>query len=279
MPVILKRWMFIILAALLLASCSSTYVYNRLDWLIPWYVNSYVDLSREQRQSLQEQILPLLQWHRQEELVRYQQLQDQAERELAYPINAGQVQNWIAEIILATTRIEESMLEPALEFGTGISDQQMKEFINSLHEKQDEYEDEFLSRSDQEYIEENAENLQELMQRLLGSLNKKQKQRLQQGAQAMQRFDAIWLESRRQWLDELTILLQRDQGWQEKVRQAYRVRELNRPPQYRQIVAHNIAVIADALADVLNSRTDKQRKHATREFQNMRETLGDLGSE
>ena len=59
------------LLTLLAAGCTMSFTYNHLDWLIPWYVDDYVDLSRQQRQVLQSQLGPVLQWHREEELEHY----------------------------------------------------------------------------------------------------------------------------------------------------------------------------------------------------------------
>ena len=40
----------LLLSTLLLAACMASFAYNRLDWLIPWWVDGYVDLTRDQRQ-------------------------------------------------------------------------------------------------------------------------------------------------------------------------------------------------------------------------------------
>jgi hypothetical protein len=270
-----RGWCLLVpaLVVLLIAGCVGSFAYHRLDWLIPWYVDDYVDLSREQRESLRDQLLPLLQWHREEELARYQLLLDEVEKAMQQQVTAAQVEGWIAELMQAISRVEETMLDLALEFGAGISDAQMQEFISSMHKEQDEYEDEFLSRTQAEYVHENAENLEGMLERLTGHLGHGQKQRLQQAAQSMQRFDAVWLEERQQWLAQLEVLLQREEGWQSEVRQGYLARELNRPAQYTEIVDHNIRVIAAALADVLNSRSDKQKKHTAHEFVDMRKSL------
>jgi hypothetical protein len=270
------KTVLLLLTILLLASCSSSFVYNRLDWLIPWWVDGYVDLTREQKESLRDQLMPLLQWHRQEELARYQEILNQLEAELEHPLAADQVKSWSDELFQASQRVEQSMLQLALEFGATISDQQISEFIASMEEQQAEFEEEFLSRTDEEYSKENAKNLVRLLERLLGRLTPDQKNRLLQAAQAMQRFDAVWLEDRRQWLDQLQPLLARQVGWQEEIMQAYVRRESNRPPQYAQIVEHNMNVIAQAIAEVLNSRSAKQNGHAARAFDELRETLEKL---
>ena len=55
----LPRKVISALLLLMLTGCSgTTFVYNRLDFLIPWYVGKYVDLTRLQKQLLDEQLDP-----------------------------------------------------------------------------------------------------------------------------------------------------------------------------------------------------------------------------
>ncbi len=57
---------------LVLTACSgTTLVYNRLDTILPWYVDDYVDLDNPQQQLLDQTLQPFLRWHRQQELPRY----------------------------------------------------------------------------------------------------------------------------------------------------------------------------------------------------------------
>ena len=58
-----------------LVGCSSTtFFYNRLDFLLPWYLESYVDLNQEQRKNLNELLEPFFEWHREEELPKYAEI-------------------------------------------------------------------------------------------------------------------------------------------------------------------------------------------------------------
>ena len=57
---------------LLLAACSSTtFFYNRLDFILPWYVDDFAELNGEQEKYLDELLAPFLHWHRAQELPRY----------------------------------------------------------------------------------------------------------------------------------------------------------------------------------------------------------------
>ena len=101
-------------SSILLIGCTASFTYNRLNWLIPWYVDGYVDLTREQRKALAGQLEPLLQWHRREELLRYVAILDRIERDLAAPLTAATVQEWTDEIVAAIDRTENYMLDVAL---------------------------------------------------------------------------------------------------------------------------------------------------------------------
>lgn len=265
-----RKLLAVVLLTLLVAGCTMSFTYNHLDWLIPWYVDDYVDLSRQQRQLLQGQLGPVLQWHREEELERYLELLDRVEADLAGEVSAAQVRSWADEIIAAVERVEENMVSVALEFGATLSDEQLAEFMESVWEEHREYEEDFLARSDKEYVEENAENLEEFLERFTGRLNDEQEAILLQAAESLQRFDAIWVEDHEKWLNTLGPLLQRKPGWENAIREAYANRTRQRSTQYTELLEYNMEVVSQAIADVLNRLNDKQRKHLDNEIEDLR---------
>lgn len=258
------------LLTLLAAGCTMSFTYNHLDWLIPWYVDDYVDLSRQQRQLLQGQLGPVLQWHREEELEHYLELLDQIEADLAGEVTTAQVRSWADEIIAAVERVEENMVSVALQFGATLSDEQLAEFMESVWEEHREYEEEFLSRSEEEYVEENAKNLEEFLERFTGRLDDEQEAILLQAAESLHRFDAVWLKDHEQWLNTLGPLLQRKPGWEDAVREAYANRTRQQSPEYTELLEYNMEVVSQAIADVLNRLNDRQRKHLIDEIEDLR---------
>jgi hypothetical protein len=266
------------LCAALLVGCTATFTYNHLDWLIPWYVDGYVDLTRDQRKILESQLEPLLRWHREEELVRYVAMLDRIERDLGTGVSAAVVQSWTDDVMVALERTESSMLLLALDFSATLSDAQMAEFGASLWERQREYEKEFLGRSEEEYRRDSYDSLADFLRRFTGPLQSAQKERLQAAAGSLLRFDSAWLEERALWLKTLEPLLQREPGWQQRVQAAYAARKDQRTPRYREYLAHNVGVISAALADVLNQLDSKQRKAMAREFDDLRSRLRELAA-
>jgi flagellar biosynthesis chaperone FliJ len=272
----IKTVIALLLVILLLAGCTSAFVYNRLDWLIPWYVDGYMDITRDQRQMLRQQLAPTLDWHREEELARYIDILDHIETGIEGSVDAAWVRARIDEMLDAAQRVEKSMLSVALEFGEDISDEQVQEFIDSLWEEQKEYEEEFTERSDEEYASDDYDNIAEFLQRFLGRLTPEQKSVLREASQSLQRFDQAWMEDRRQWLQNLEPLLAREDGWQEAVMDLYRARKQNRAPAYTESYEHNLAIISEAVAEVVGMMNERQKQHAADEIDGLRDKLNKL---
>ena len=265
------------LALLFLSACTSGFVYNRLDWLIPWYVDGYVDLTRAQRDVLRAQLAPSLAWHREEELARYADLLERVEADLEGTVTPAMVRSWAEELLDAAQRVERSMMEVALEFGGEVSEAQIREFIASLWERQGEYEEEFLERDDAEYAEDDYENLYDFLKRFVGRLEPEQRAVLREAAGELRRFDRAWLEERRAWLETLQpLLLERAPGWQDAVMAAYEARIDQRTPAYFAAFEHNLEQITVAYAWVLSNLTERQRARAAKELQQLQSTLRKL---
>ena len=122
----IRKILAILLLPLLLTSCTVSFTYNHLDWIIPWYVDDYVDLTRDQKKSLRQQLEPILTWHREEELVRYVEILDGIEASLAQPLTAEEVNRWIQQIVDAAERTEFRMLQLGLGFSDELTDAQMQ---------------------------------------------------------------------------------------------------------------------------------------------------------
>ena len=257
---------------LMLAGCTSL-AYNRLDWLIPWYVDGYVDLTSEQRKLLRNKLTSPLDWHRQEELANYIDILNRIEADLDGEVTADTVRRWADEMFDAAVRVQRSLLAVALEFGTQVSDEQVEEFVVSLWERHEEMEEELRARSYAEYTDDDYDSLVETLQRFLGRLSRQQKAILREASNKLVRFDKAWLDEGRAWLNKMEILLQREAGWQEAIMQAYDARASLRSAEYRAAFEHNMGLVTQAYAEVIGTMSERQRKRAQNEFDDLRRML------
>ena len=265
------------LLVVILGACSSTtFVYNRLDIILPWYLDDYVDLSREQNKMLDGLLQPFLRWHRREELPQYVLILQDIEQSLNHEVTQEAIEKTFSEIERAWLRLEDRSLGWMLELGGELSDEQIAEFLAVLQEEQEEYEEKYLPRSEEEYQEESYANFVDGLEDYLGRLSKDQKTSLQQSASKLVRMDGLWLEERANWLANLNRLLQREPGWQQELRQLKAEREENYSNQYNEMYAHNLVVIQSAIAMAINNRSKKQDKRLRNKLKNLREDFEEL---
>ena len=265
-----------VLLALLLAGCGNTFLYNRLDWLIGWYVDDYVELSRAQEKVFQQRLRPVLDWHRREELALYAALLQQIEADSAAPLDADTVQDWSRQLLLALERIEARLWPLIHEIGADLDQAQMAGLLENIRARQRELEEEYLTRTDEEYAEDNFDRLSENLRDFLGPLSAAQEDQITRAAQAMRRLDQAWLEERRLWLKTLQRLSAREPGWQAALRAAWAQRKERRTPRYHAHRRHNMDIIHALVADVLNARSARQNRHLQRELDSLRDDLQTL---
>ncbi len=262
---------------LLLGGCSSTtFLYNRLDLILPWYLGDYVDLDRSQKKQLKALLEPFLEWHRREELPAYLDILSQIEERLDEEVTADDIGAIATEFEAAWFRLEARAMEWMLELGEGLTDQQMADFVQRLWDKQKEYEEKYLERDIAEYREDAYDSLLDNSSDYLGRLDWGQRGMLEEAAGKLKRADKVWLKERATWMQRLEDILQREPGWQQALLDAMAARDETVSQQYLDVYTHNTSVVYEAIADLLNSRTDKQDQRLRRKLTDLREDIEGL---
>ena len=263
----------------LLWGCSSaSFFYNRLDFFLPWYVDGYTDLNAEQESFLDERLQPFLDWHRGSELPCYVALIDQSEAALAEDLTQEEIITLSRRFELAWYRTQEEALDWLLELGEQLDDGQIEKFLEETREKQAEYEKEYLERSDAEFVEDSYERMVDTSQDYLGRLQKEQRAVLRTASEKLTRSDTLWLAERAKFIAALEGLLAREPGWQQQVRDLIAAQSQAPSPQYQQVLDHNLDIMQQATAEIVNTRTAKQDKHLRDELQDLRGELHQLAA-
>ncbi len=268
---------YLLLALLVLGGCSSTtFVYNRLDFLLPWYLDDYVELNTVQDQFLDDQLQPFLAWHRDLELPLYLQILDDIDRRLDRQLTVDDIAAISLEFEDAWFRLEDRALDWLLALGERLTQEQVQEFLAALWEQQEKYEKKYLKRSDQEYRRDSYDSLVDNLQDYLGRMDKDQKQVLESASEQLMRSDAIWLRERASWVQRMEEFMRREPGWQQAVRDSIKRRSETVAADYVELYEHNLGVIYAALAETLNSRTEKQDTRLRKKIADLREDLQTL---
>jgi hypothetical protein len=273
-----SRRLFVVALCVLLGGCSSTtrFFYNRLNIVLPWYLERYVDLDRGQAQQFDAQVEALLAWHRREELPQYVLLLDDVLARLDGPLTTADVIEFGDEAELAWYRVRDRALDELLLLGAQLSDEQVGEFLAKLQEKQEKFEDKYLPRDEEEFRDDAADNLRDTLEDYLGRLDPPQREIVLAAARDLQRSDALWLAERQRWIDVLHTELVRAPGWQQRIRRQVLGWEATLDSDTTSAYDHNTLVVQEAIAAVVDARSDKQDRRLRRKLVDLRDDLQQL---
>ena len=249
-----------LILVLFLGGCSSiTFIYNQFDNLFPWYLQSYVDLDRDQKKYLDELLTPFFQWHRVEEMPKYAQIIGDLELAINDEIDIESIALITHNVEESWFRLEDQMIMWATPLARELSDEQINKFIQVLKTKTTQSEKKLLLRNDQVYQSDSYKSLRKNLRRFMGSLTKDQLELVKITSQEMRRVDAERIQSRKAFNEKLSLILQREQGWEERLKKITHSDDLV-AENYQSTYAFNTDLIQQLLVAILNSRNDKQDK-------------------
>lgn len=256
-----SRWTWFVLLGLLVGCSSTTFLYNRLDTLIGWYVNDYVSLTREQEALFDKQLEALHAWHRQEELPQYISLLNGVDKALDKPLTNAELDPLYDRFLAAAERLRVKMTAIAIDFGSELTLEQRLAFVASVRANQQTWYDERVDMSDAEYRKLLVNRFTDNLADFLGRLNGEQRHLIAERTKGMLRLHEEWHTQRSRWLDRLTAALRDNpDNWQTPVREALDSWDSDQSEAYRATLAHNQMISRKLILDIVNSRTPRQDK-------------------
>ena len=274
MQKILKKFSLIIL--IFLTGCSSTtFIYNRIDFLLPWYLASYVDLSRDQKQYLDELLIPFFSWHRNDELPRYAEIINNVEDILDSEVKVENIVLITQDVEESWFRLEDELLLWILPLTRDLSDEQIINFLQVMQTKIIESENKYLKRNNQVYQKDNYNRLRKNLRRFIGTMSKEQLDLVKIASKSMRRVDTEWMQNRKKLVANLGSILQRKEGWEKRFISITQRDDLV-SKNYRENFAYNIDITNHLIAAILNTRTKKQDKKLRTQLKRYRTDIESL---
>ncbi len=168
-------------AAWLLSGCSAVrFAYDNADAYLRWRANSYVDLSGDAYDQLDERIDDFFGWHRAHALPQYARLFDEAASKVGKGLSRGDLV-WGYDSVMGqareSLRAAAERMAPLLD---NLSDQQLERMQQRFEEDNRKFRRENLRGSEEERRKRRAKRTQERLEDWVGALDSGQVQRVRQ---------------------------------------------------------------------------------------------------
>lgn len=265
--------------SLLLGACSRFgLAYRNLDWLLPWRLNDYLALDREQHAWLRPRLRAHLDWHCSVELPRYRDWLQRTQQVLEQPHpDARQLAAQFNEADVALQRIAVAITPTAVELLRGLDPKQVAELYAALDEDNREDREDFLEPPLALQISERAERMERRLRPWLGRLHDRQRVRIARWAREMGGQNRLWLDNRLRWQTELRAALEarHSADFPARLTRLLQEREAYYDADYRAAYRRARLALAELFSDLLGSADTRQRERLLHRLRNLGRDLAE----
>ena len=203
----------LLLLSALLGGCSNIRLaYGNASQLTWWWVDGYVDFSREQAPQVKQGIDRLFDWHRATQLPEYTAVLGAAQAQILEPTTAALACRWNDKLREKLEPTLQRALQLAAEQLPGLGEAQFKHIEQRYAKANDELRDDFLQADAAERQAESFKRALERTGRLYGPLGEAQKKVVRDGVAASPFDPALWLQERQRRQRDVLATLRRLAG-------------------------------------------------------------------
>ena len=257
-------WLLVVaLLASLLAACSFKTVYNRLDVLIPEYVEGLVTIDDALENNLRQRSTELLEWHRHTQLVQYADWLRAFQGEVGkLTIDSARYYAMEAERFwdAMSARIDREMAEllPLLDAS------QQKELFASITEKNEDFADEYIDVDAAERRTNYYERTRDTYESWVGDLSEAQEQTIRQATDRLLDGARLRLDRREEWQAGIQVILAGPGSREQKSQLLHDYLqnfEFSKAQSLDSKIAVNKDIIAELTVAISNSMNEEQAGH------------------
>jgi len=248
------------------AACSFKTLYNRLDYLIPEYVEGMVTLDDVLEQKLEQRTRGLLNWHRNTQLKQYAEWLSAIQRDMGTRLTEEKVEQRIKEMDKFWRSLAEKVNDEMAYLLPLLDKEQQEELFINLEDKNKEFREEFADLNDEQRIDDYIEDISGIYENWIGELTEKQEQFVEQAAAVLVSTAELRFQRRLLWQHGIREILTEDgstQSKSEKLRQFMAGYEDVDDESTKQKSDINKKIIVRLTVQISHSMTAEQKEYFT----------------
>ncbi|EAT12934.1 hypothetical protein HF888_01220 [Bermanella marisrubri] len=276
----MRKFLLAFLIIGLVTGCSSRFAYNNLDWIIPWYLDDYIEFEGEQESAVKARLIETLNWHRQQQLPIYIKDIDQLQQQIEQgPLSQQQWLDVINHVYGYWLTIRNQFVDDLVVLSPQLTQDQVNQLFAELEERNQDREEDWQDLNASEHKEKRYERLSEQVEDFVGDLTNQQLDRIQMAVDQMQETTEVRLQYLRDYQTQLRQVFKQAASDEARIKQLANILKQTdkyKPQQYRDILQHNRSVVAQLFADLQASLTANQKRQLIEKLADLRLDLKEL---
>ncbi|MCW2267642.1 hypothetical protein D3C77_58170 [compost metagenome] len=280
LPKYLRTLLLLVLPALLVLACSRIdLAYRNLDMLVPWSLNDYLNMNRQQKTWLNQRLKQHLAWHCRTQLPGYLTWIDEVRQMVAdNQVTDQQLQLRTQEAKQAIAKVADQITPSAAQLLRAMDDEQVHEmrqaFAEDISERQAKYVKTPLARQ----IEQRAERMEKRLTPWLGELSSQQRLRIMTWSQGLGEQNRQWIANRANWQAHFSAAMDQrhTDAFEPQLVRLLKNRESLWTPEYRQAYQRTEKAARQLLVDLMAQSSEQQRTHLEQKLDQVRKDFSEL---
>lgn len=276
----LRPFLLMLVPALLVVACSRIdLAYRNLDVLVPWSLNDYLDMNRQQKAWLNQRLKQHLAWHCRTQLPGYLTWIDEVRQMVASDqVTDQQLQVRTQEAKQAIAKVADQITPSAAQLLRAMDDDQVREmrqaFADDIRERQARVVKTPLARQ----IETRAERMEKRLTPWLGKLSPQQQLRIMTWSQGLGEQNRLSIANRANWQAHFSAAMEQRKSdkFEPRLEQLLKNRESLWTPEYRQANQRSEQAARRLLVDLMAQSSEQQRQHLEQKLGQVRKDFSEM---
>lgn len=237
--------------------------YRNLDVLIPWSLDDYLDMNREQKSWFDDRLKEHLSWHCSTQLAGNLEWLDKVQQMVASgQVTQTKLRERTAEAKQAIAQIATRVTPSAVELLQGLDDNQVRAMQQAFDEDLVKRRKEYVQPPLEQQIADRAKRMQKRLDPWFGTLDAAQQQRVQAWSQSLGEQNRDWIDNREHWQAQFIDALnaRRAADFPQRIAQLLQQRESLWTAQYRAAYARTEQAAIDLMTGLAADSTPQQRQ-------------------
>ncbi|MDN7139303.1 hypothetical protein KC131_01490 [Pseudomonas sp. JQ170] len=276
----LRTLLLLALSAVLVLACSRIdLAYRNLDVLVPWSLNDYLNMNRQQKTWLNQRLKQHLAWHCRTQLPGYLTWIDEVRQMVAdNQVTEQQLQLRTQEAKQAIAKVADQITPSAAQLLRAMDDEQVHEireaFAEDINERQAKYVKTPLARQ----IQQRAERMEKRLTPWLGELSAQQRLRIMTWSQGLGEQNRQWIANRANWQAHFSAAMDQrhSDSFEPQLVRLLKNRESLWTPEYRLAYQRTETEARRLLVDLMAQSSEQQRTHLEQKLGQVRKDFSEL---
>lgn len=265
----MRRWPLLLLAGLLVTGCGMKFVYNKLDWLIPLWISTYVTLDDAQKTQLDQRLARVLEWHRHQQLAQYVALIRRIQQAVGDGLDEAAIEALFAAGEAYWRALQEKVTPDVADILRTTSASQRQEIYDKFSDSNAEFRAKYFGLTEEKRIARSMDDMTDHFEPWLGDLNEPQRQAVAEFVRSYYPIHELRYKLRQNVQLELRSILEAELSpvqFQQRIATLLLHQENFYPLGYDDKLAANRRLLVALIARVMRQRDAEQTAHLMHEL-------------